>query len=498
MVGNLLRSVAIIGDDAAAFLAAAAFGRALGKHCRVQVVAASALHGLAALRSAEGTLPALRALHHLVGIDEDDLVRRTGAGFKLGTLFRDWSRQDYFHPFGAFGASLESVAFHHHWMRLRAQSHEAPLEAYSLACAAAQAGRFARPLDDPRSVLSTFSYGLHLDSAQYAAYLRRVAEKHGADIAAGAIAGIEHDGDLVKAVRLADGRSVEADLFIDCAGVLTDKLGVAHEGWSQWLPCNRLAVISAIPSRQVPYTEVRATSAGWHWHIPTRNGLAQGLCYSSGHMPEEQVHQALRAGGAPDTEIRTLSFTNGCRCRFWTGNVVALGDAAGFLEPLEATNLHMVHSGLVRLLSLLPHRDRIGIERDEYNRLTREDWERTRDFLILHYKATRRDDSSFWKERRDMNIPEALAYKIRLFEARGHVVLYDEEAFAEQDYLAVLIGQGMLPKRYDPVADTIPADLTKKRLDSMRVAIRQAVEAMPPYTTFLARFAAGQPAAMHS
>jgi tryptophan 7-halogenase len=505
MTGNLLRSVVVVGDDAAAWMAAAAFGRALGKHCTVQVVSAGREPGgLAGLRAAEGTLPALRALHHLLGLDEDDFVRRTGAGFKLGTLFRDWSRpgRDYFHPFGAFGASLESVAFHHHWMRLRAQGHHQPLEAYSLACAAARAGRFTRPLDDPRSVLSTFSYGLHLGSAQYAAYLRRVAEQQGVAVAACPIAGVEHEGDLIKAVRLADGRSIEADLFIDCAGVLiADAPHVAFEDWSHWLPCDRLmAVMSAGARPQVPYTEIRAVNGGWHWRIPLRGATAQGLCYSSRYLQAQAAREALRVqcGGTLEAEPRTLSFTNGCRVRFWTANVVALGDAAGFLEPLEATNLHLVHSGLVRLLSLLPHRDRIGIERDEYNRLTLEEWQRARDFLILHYKATQRDDSPFWNDRRSMSIPEALSYKIRLFDARGHVVLYDEEAFAEQDYLAVFVGQDMLPRRHDPVADTIAIELTKQRLDSMRAAIRQAVEAMSPYSAFLARYGADEPSEARS
>lgn len=488
MTGNLLRSVAVIGDDAAAWMAAAALARALGRHCTIKVIAAGREpQGVAA---AEGTLPALRALHHLIGIDEDDLVRRTGAGFKLGTLFRDWSRpgQNYFHPFGAFGATLESVAFHHHWMRLRAQGHDLPLEDYSLACAAARAGRFARPLDDPRSVMSTFSYGLHLGSAPYAAYLRHVAERHGASAATAPFAGAECEADVVKAVRLGDGRLVEADLFIDCAGVLT--ADVAFEDWSQWLPCDRMtAIVSPEASHQVPYTEIRAAGAGWHWRIPLRGAVAHGLCYSSRHMPAEE---ALRAGGG---EPRTLSFTNGRKVRFWNGNVVALGEAAGFLEPVDATNLHLVHSGLVRLLALLPHRDRIGAERDEYNRLTAEDWERARDFLILHYKATQRDDSAFWRERRSMSIPETLAYKMRLFEARGHVVLYDDEAFAEQDYVAVFIGQDVLPRRYDPVADTIAADLTKRQLDGMRAAIGRAVQAMPPYPAFLARFGADQPTA---
>lgn len=498
MSGNLLRKVVIVGSDAAAWMAASALARATSGHCAVQVIAAEP-HGLAALGTGEGTLPALRAFHRLLGIDEDDLVRATGAGFKLGTLFRDWSRpgRDYFHPFGVFGAPLESVAFHHHWMRLRAHGHDVPLDAYALGSMAAKAGRFTRPLDDPRSALSTFSYGLHLDSRRYADFLRRLAEQQGVAVASGAIAAVTREGDTIKSITLSDGRRFEADLYIDCTGLLAAP-DAGFEDWSGWLPCDRMLAVAGT-GQPFPYTEIRAASAGWHWTMPLQGAVIRGLCYASKHMTEDAARAALAAryGGALPAEPRLLSFTNGRRARFWTGNVVALSDAAGILEPLEATNLHLAQSGIVRLLSLLPYRDRIGIERDEYNRLTGEDWDRARDFVILHYKATQRSDTPFWVERRDNAVPDALAYKIRLFGARGHVVLYDEEAFAEPDFLSVFIGQDILPKRYDPVADAIAPDLVKRQFDGMRAAIQRTVEAMPAYPAFLARYGAEQSSAMH-
>ena len=502
MLDNRIRSVAVVGNGAAAWMAALAFARALGPRCSVRVIAPRGdTHGLEALAASEGTLPALQAFHGLVGVDEDDLVRRTGAGFKLGIRFCDWARigHCYFHPFSEFGATLDAVAFQHHWLRLRAEGQDSPLDAYSVAAMAAQSGRFARPLNDPRSVLSTFSYGLHLDSTRYAAYLREIAVKRGVAVSAYAVAGVERGGEdgRVQAIRLADHERVEADLFIDCSGVLIeDTLKIGYEDWSRWLPCDRaLAAVGAPMAPPLPYTEARAIAAGWHWRIPQQTGTSHGLVYSSRHLSEEKARSELATllGENPPSEPGHVHFVNGRRAQFWNGNVVALGEAAGFLEPLEATNLHLVQTGIVRLLALLPDRDRADTERGEYNRLMTEEWERVRDFLILHYKATQRRDTEFWNKCRAMEVPETLAYKIRLFEARGRVVLYDEETFLEPDFVSVFVGQGLLPRRYDPVADAIGLDLTKDRLNRMRAAIRQAAETMPAYRAFIARYGAGQP-----
>jgi tryptophan 7-halogenase len=500
MLGNRLRSIAVLGDGTATWMAAAAFARALGKHCVIRVIAPGGEpRGLTMLAAGEGTLPAIRAFHQLVGIDENDLVYRTASGFKLGTRFCDWSAlgRSYFHPFGDFGATLDSVAFQHHWIRLRTQGHDVPFGAYSLASAAAEAGRFTRPLDDPRSVMSTFSYGLHLDSARYTSYLRDIAEGYGVIVVAGVVIDIEKRDEEIAAVHLAGGERIEADLFVDCSGVLVEGiLRIGYEDWSSWLPCDRaLAAVSAPSGDALPFTEARATGAGWRWRIPLRDRTGHGLIYSSRHLSENDACGEFTDGLDAKTlgEVKSLHFINGRRRQFWSGNIVALGDAAGFLEPLEATNLHLVHSGIARLLSLLPDRDRAGAERTEYNRRTIEEWERVRDFLILHYKATNRDDTPFWKSCHTMEVPETLAYKIKLFEARGRVVLYDEETFAEPDFLSVFIGQDVLPRCYDPVADTIEFEVTRSRLDRMHLTIRQAAKTMPSYASFLARYRSSLP-----
>ncbi|MDE1986737.1 MAG: tryptophan 7-halogenase [Alphaproteobacteria bacterium] len=499
MPDHRIRSVAVVGDGIAAWMAALAVARALGPHCSVRVITpGGGPRGLAILAAGEGTLPALRAFHRLIGIDEDDLVRRTGAGFKLGIRFFDWGRigSSYFHPFSEFGATLDSVAFQHHWLRLRAEGQDTPLEAYSVAAMAAQSGRFARPLNDPRSVLSTYSYGLHLDGTRYAAYLREIAEKRGVAVSVHAVAGIDRGDDgQVQAVRLAGGEPIQADLFIDCSGAIVEgALKIGYEDWSRWLPCDRILGAMGAPD-PLPYSEARAVAAGWHWRIPLQRGTGHGLVYASRHLSEDEARAELvmRVGEKSLGEPTQLRFVNGRRAQFWSDNVIALGDAAGFLEPLGATNLHLVQTGIVRLLALLPHRDRAGAERSEYNRQMTEEWQGVRDFLILHYKATQRDDTDFWKECRAMKVPETLAYKIRLFEARGRVVLYDEETFLEPDFMAVFIGQDVLPRRYDPVADTIELDLTKDRLNRMRATIRQAAETMPAYRAFIARYGTGQP-----
>ncbi len=494
-----IRSVVIAGGGAAGWMAAAVLVRMLRGNCRIQLIE-TGNDDAELLDTAAGSLPQLRALHAMLGIDEADFMRKTRATFRLGTLFQDWAGlgRAYFQPLGVIGASLEAVAFRHHWLRLRRHGDEFDFSDFSLCAVAAKAGKFTLPAADRRSVLSTLDYGYHLDGRLYAAYLRHYAVERGVVRTLAPIASVvqrSEDG-FVEAIVLGGGERVTGDLFIDCTGASARLAGqtlqIPFESWTQWLPCDRIATATVrAPVSPMPYSQATACTAGWQSTIPLQHHTSHGYVYSSGDLGDDEAVTALRrqSSGPPgaDTEIR--KFTSGRRAKFWSGNVIALGQAGVVLEPLEAVGLHLVQSGLTRLLALFPYRGSCEGE-DEYNRLMTDEAERIRDFLILHYKATTRRDSAFWNRCRDMAVPETLDYKMRLFHSRGRVVLYDEETFDEASWTALFIGQGVIPQRYDPLADAVDIEQIRSQLKRMRSTIRQGADSMPTHGVFLEKYCA--------
>ena len=468
--------VVVVGGGSAGWMTAAALGRSLGRNHRVLVIEErDPQDDTGMLAPFESTLPSLRAFNAMLGLDEDALTAGTSGSFKLGTRFTNWTRRGshYIHPFSDFGGVLEGVAFHHYWLRLRQAGQVEPFENFSLAAVAARAGRFARPTDDPRSVTSTMSYGLHLDVAAYVSAVRAVAERFGVGCLRGHVATIarrEVDGDI-EAVVLTDGRRVEADLFIDCSGQKAALIGTLDPtwlDWSSWLPCNRLRTSFVAEANPLPLTEAQATRNGWRWRVPLRDRTGLAEVTASDVAPQTADAAA---------EIR---FGNGRRNTAWVGNCVAIGLSAACLEPLEGTSLHLVQSGISKLLALFPHQGAMALPAREYNRLMADEVERIRDLLILHYRANRRTGEPMWDQARLTPPPEPLAHKIRMFESRGRISLYDEETFEEASWIAVFLGQGIQPRRYHPLADQFPIDEVRRQLKRMRDVIHKAADAMPP------------------
>jgi tryptophan halogenase len=442
-------------------------------------------------------------LHAVLGVEESEILLRTHATFKLGVEFKDWSRlgSAYMHPFGEFGAGMESVAFHHFWLKMLGEGETEDLSAYSLATMAARRGRFTAPIADPTSVLSTLSYAYHFDAGSYAALLRDYAESRGVRRAAGEVAEVKLRGEdgFVEAVALTSGERIEGDLFIDCSGprgrLIEGALNSGFEDWSEWLPCDRAVGLSSTRAADpAPCTQAKAGEAGWRWTIPLRDSTGFGCVYSSAHMSDDRALSSLTANldGAAAGAPRLMSFKNGRRKELWSRNCVAIGAAGACLEPLEGTELHVVQTGVTRLISLFPDRTFAAAESEEYNRVMGEELARLRNFLILHYKATERTDTPFWKERRSMRAPEELDYKMRVFASRGRVVLYDEETFTEPSWVSVFIGQGVRPRRYDPLADMVETETIRKAMRRMRKTINDAAEAMPTHRAYLERAAALQ------
>ena len=448
----------------------------------------------------EATIPQINLFNALIGLDEADFVRSTNATYKLGIEFRDWLRPGhrYVHPFGFYGPDMLGIDFHHFWLKGQSIGDPHPLDPYSLGVVAGLEGRFSHPRpDQPKSPLSRIAYAFQFDAALYAKYLRRMAESWGVRRTEGRIVDIVQNSEtgFIEELILQNGKRVSGDLFLDCSGfralLIEQKLKAGFEDWSKWLPCDRaLAVACECSDDQQPLTRSTARAAGWQWRIPLQHRTGNGYVYSSAHLSEDEACATLLANldGAPLADPRPLRFTAGHRKKAWDKNVVALGLAGGFLEPLESTSIHLVQTGIARLLTWFPTRVFDEVEIARYNRLTEREYVDIRDFLVLHYCATDREGSEFWDYCRNMDLPDGLTEKIEIFRRTGRVIREHEELFTETSWLAVMVGQGIEAQAYHPAADLLSDAETLNRLKHMREVVANTAAAMPRQRQYLAQF----------
>ena len=487
-------NVVVVGGGTAGWMAAAAIARLLPRHARVHLVESAEI-GIVGV--GEATLPHIRAFIQRLGLDEAEFMARTNATFKLGIEFRDWGRigDSYIHPFGAFGRDVADVGFHHYWHRM--QGAAGSIQDYSLPIVAARLARFAPPDPDPRSLLATFGYAYQFDATLFAPWLRTVAEAAGAKRTEGRIAHVARDGATgdVTALTLASGEIVTGDLFIDCSGfrslLLGDALEEPWQDWSRWLPCDRAAAMPCVGVGPLkPYTTASAMPSGWRWRIPLQHRVGNGYVYASDFISDADAAAALEQSveGRKLADPRFLKFRAGRRARSWAHNVVGVGLAGGFLEPLESTSIYLIQLAITQLIELWPEKTISPVDRDAFNASVDLEYDRIRDFLILHYHATTRTDSPFWNYIRTMPIPDSLAEKMALFRARGRVVKYREGVFLEPSWLAVYLGQGVVPSAHDFRADAVPPQQLARALAKLRADTLAAAQSMPDHAAYIASF----------
>jgi tryptophan 7-halogenase len=495
----LLKQIVIVGGGTAGWMTAAALSSLLDPGQVTITLVESDTIGTVGV--GEATIPDILAFNRMLGVNEAEFMKATDATFKLGIEFVGWGRPGdrYIHPFGQHGVDMQGIDFHQYWLRSQADGDRHAIEDYSLCAVAAAAGRFALPDPNPRSVMSQIRYAYHFDATRYAAFLRRYAEARGVRRAEGIVRHVRTrpDNGFVAGIDLDDGRAVDGDFFFDCTGfralLAGEALGTGFIDWGHWLPCDRaLAVPSEHSGPLPPFTRSTARMAGWQWRIPTQRRMGNGHIYASAFLPDDEAAAALLAGidGPALADPRMIRFRAGRREAFWTRNCIAIGLAAGFLEPLESTSIYLIQEGISRFISLFPRAEIPTIVRTEYNRHMQTEFEQVRDFIILHYAATERDDSPFWNHCRTMPLPDTLMHKIELFRETGRVFRYNDELFARPSWVAVMLGQNIVPRSFDPIVATLPAADIAHSLASMRSAMQTATHQMPTHEQFVARYCA--------
>lgn len=497
-----ISNVVIVGGGTAGWMCAAALSRLI-PHAGVSITLIES-DEIGTVGVGEATIPTLLAFNQLLGLNEDEFIRETQGTFKLGIEFVDWRElgHRYIHPFGTFGLDMQAVKFHQFWLRLARSAHAADigeLGDYNLCTAAAKLQRFTRPAGGPNSVLSSLRYAFHFDAGLYAKYLRRYSEERGVKRIEGTIDRVDLDrqSGFIRTLRLRDDRRITGQLFIDCSGfrsVLMQKaLGIWFESWSRWLHCDRAVAIPCKSSGPLlPYTRSTADRAGWRWRIPLQHRTGNGYVYSSKFLDDERATARLIStlDGEPLSQPRMLRFTPGRCKKFWERNCVAIGLAGGFIEPLESTSIHLIQTGIARLLALFPDRRFSQPEIDEYNRATALEYEQVRDFIILHYKANQREDTVFWRECREMKIPDSLEQKIALFRSKGRVLRRQEDLFTDDSWIAVMLGQGIEPQGHDPLVDSLPLDNAQRFVSHVRELVAKTAQAMPSHGQFISKHCA--------
>jgi tryptophan halogenase len=484
------RRIVVAGGGTAGWMAAAAISRTLGNVVDVTLVESDAIGTIGV---GESTIPPLATYNRLLGINEAEFMRATNATFKLGIMFDDWKDvgESYFHSFGLTGTDHWSAGFQHFWLHGLTKGHKHSYDDYCLELVAAREGRFAHLPED------RMNYAYQLDSTLYAKFLRKMAEGEGTKRVEGKIADVELDGESgdISALTLENGTRIEGELFLDCTGfralLIGQALGVGHEDWTHWLPCDSaIALQTESVGPPVPFTRAMAHDAGWQWRIPLQYRVGNGIVYCSRYLDKDGALERLLGNiqGKVLTDPNVLRFGAGTRLKQWHRNCVAVGLSGGFMEPLESTSIHLIQRAVLRIIRMLPAGEISGRDVAEFNDQQMQDMLQIRDFLILHYKATDRRDSAFWQYCSEMPIPDTLEQKIELFRETGRVFRRNEELFVENSWVQVMMGQGITPRTYHPIAEKLGDEELSRLLMTIRDGVAKTVKTLPEHGHYVSQY----------
>lgn len=491
---NSIKKIVILGGGVSGWIAASMLAAQVRRDlCEIELIESE---DIGSVGVGESTIPPVVRLITSLGIDEEDFIRETQACYKLGIKFVDWrsKNQSYFHPYGALGQRIGTQDFYQCWLKATMAGGDYPLQDFSPCSVMAAQGRFFLPAQAMNTPIGGAGYAIHLDAKLVAAYLRRYAEARGVVRSEGNYVAVERrDNGFISALVLADGRKIEGDFFIDCSGfralLIDGAMAAGFEDWAQYLPCDRAIVVkTGAAGSRMPYTTATARKAGWSWRIPLRNATGHGYVYSSRFCSDTEAKSTLLGNlDAPRiNDPRLISFKAGRRLEFWKNNCLALGLAGGFVEPLESTAIHLIARGMDYFLRFFPDLECEPSLRREYNRRMAADYQEVRDFIVLHYCTSERNDSDFWRWCQTMPLPDSLRERIELFKGHGIVREERDELFRSASWQSVFEGMGIRPAKYSPRVDNIELAQINENLKLARSAILNMVKTLPTHDDYLA------------
>ncbi|ABG42788.1 tryptophan halogenase [Paraglaciecola sp. T6c] len=487
MQQDAIKKIVIAGGGTAGWMSAAALGKLFGKNIDVTLVESDAIPTVGV---GEATIPTLHLFHDLLKIKESEFMAATNATFKLGIKFDDWYQkpQSYIHSFGRFNHGCWAAGFQHFWLRGKRLNIASEIGDYCPEHVACRMGKFATAPKQERN------HAFHLDAGLYAKFLRNIAQQCGVERIEGKIdnVNLDHDSGFIQSLTLDNGHQIQGDLFIDCTGfrglLIEQALNTGYEDWSHWLPCDSaVAVQTELNDETVPYTRSIAHQAGWQWQIPLQTRMGNGMVFCSKYISDDEAKTQLLSNIQGETlnTPRVLKFKTGVRRKLWNKNCVAIGLAGGFIEPLESTSIHLIQQSIIRLMQSLPTKKMEAALSARFNASMREEIDNIRDFIVLHYHATARKDSAFWRYCKDMPIPDSLQARMEQFAQSGHVYQGNGELFGEASWLQVMLGQGITPKAYHPIADLMPEQELAKFLASIKQQTERRVSQLPNHLDFI-------------
>ncbi|WP_350635357.1 tryptophan halogenase family protein [Pseudoalteromonas sp. GW168-MNA-CIBAN-0100] len=488
-----IKHVVIAGGGTAGWITAALLNKVLGKVINITLIESSAIGTVGV---GEATIPPIIQLNNALGINEQDFINATNASIKLGIEFENWKTpgHSYMHAFGSLGKDFPFCDFYNFWLKGQITGYEDDLWDFSLNYQAAKQHKFAPLNTIPNTQLPGLSYAYHFDATLYAEYLKKLAISRGVKHIDAKINQVEQcDTGNVKSLALDNDSQISGDLFIDCTGLrallIEQTLNTGFIDWSHYLPCDSAVAVQTKSTHELkPYTRSIAHSAGWQWQIPLQNRIGNGLVYCSRYLSDDDAKQLLLKSlpAEPITEPRIIKFKTGRRLKQWHKNVVSVGLSSGFLEPLESTSIHLIQTAVTRLIKLFPHNGISDALVTEFNKQSVIELEHIRDFIILHYKLTEREDSPFWRQCMQMDIPNSLTHKLNLFKHTGKVIREDDELFAEVAWQQVMIGQGLIPDDYNSIVDSLSDDQLSDLFSTLKTLISSTVTQLPTHQNFLA------------